>query len=113
MAVYIVATFCATSQSQHPDTAPTSLDAAWAAKRRAWAEYDPTGMLKVDAGSLLGRCDYCGKLPEQQGLLKICSRCRKTRYCSQACQKASWKQHKRVCISEAPSTSDQSPQTRP
>jgi len=102
MAVYIVATFCATSQSTQADAAPHSLDTAWAAKRREWANYNPTGMLNVGAGTLLGRCDHCAKLPEQQGLLKICSRCRRTRYCSQTCQKAAWKQHKLVCSAEPP-----------
>jgi hypothetical protein len=102
MAVYIVATFCATSQSQQADAEPNSLDAAWTAKRYDWHTYNPTGMLNVAAGSLLGRCDHCTRLPEQQGLLKICSRCRKTRYCSQACQKAAWKLHKRVCVAEDP-----------
>jgi hypothetical protein len=29
--------------------------------------------------------------------IKKCSRCRKVPYCSQACQKADWKEHKKVC----------------
>eukprot|EP00035_Acanthoeca_spectabilis_P013933 m.263115 g.263115 ORF g.263115 m.263115 type:complete len:646 (+) comp16007_c0_seq24:233-2170(+) len=105
MAVYIVATFCATSQGKKVDSVQDSLDAAWAVKRREWHTENPTGMLNVAAGVLLGRCDQCAKLPEQQGLLKICSRCRKTRYCSQVCQRASWKQHKRECIAAEEPTS--------
>ena len=31
------------------------------------------------------------------GPLKKCSRCEGPRYCSQECQKADWKQHKKVC----------------
>eukprot|EP00038_Savillea_parva_P009384 m.183201 g.183201 ORF g.183201 m.183201 type:complete len:657 (+) comp15750_c0_seq1:362-2332(+) len=103
MAVYIVATFCATSQCQEPDAVPDSVDIMWEAKRREWVTHNPTVMMSVSASDLLGRCDQCAKLPEQQGHLKICSRCRKSRYCSQACQKAAWKQHKRVCVAEAAS----------
>lgn len=40
------------------------------------------------------RCDNCGV--KKQGL-KSCARCRITHYCNHACQKAAWKEHKKVC----------------
>lgn len=36
-------------------------------------------------------------LGEGEGGLRLCQRCRKAQYCSRACQKAHWKQHKKVC----------------
>jgi hypothetical protein len=39
-------------------------------------------------------CDGCGESFDQ---LKKCARCRSVRYCSQACQKAHWKEHKPSC----------------
>ena len=39
-------------------------------------------------------CDACGT---SEGQLRRCSRCRSVAYCSQACQRAAWKAHKRVC----------------
>jgi hypothetical protein len=40
------------------------------------------------------KCDNCGA--EKQGL-KPCARCGTARYCNHACQKAAWRQHKKVC----------------
>ena len=45
--------------------------------------------------------DACGNCdakhgPEGQALL-VCSKCKKRRYCSAACQKKAWKIHKKVC----------------
>ena len=51
----------------------------------------------VTAKQLLGQCDHCAVYPRQQGTLKICSRCRVAKYCSQECQRAAWKQHKKMC----------------
>ncbi|XP_072523567.1 tudor domain-containing protein 1 [Salminus brasiliensis] len=50
-------------------------------------------------------CNYCS----QQGILR-CTRCRKTCYCSVACQSEDWKAHRHVCkpsSSENSSTSDE------
>ena len=51
----------------------------------------------AEAGSstlVLEKCDNCGST---KGPLKKCARCSKTRYCNHACQKANWKQHKKIC----------------
>ncbi len=39
-------------------------------------------------------CSVCG---EEDVKTKRCSGCRNIRYCSQKCQRADWKNHKRVC----------------
>ncbi|KAI4100501.1 MAG: hypothetical protein L6R37_005452 [Teloschistes peruensis] len=39
-------------------------------------------------------CDNCGKASKE---LKACGGCGKVRYCGKDCQKAGWKEHKRVC----------------
>ncbi|KAL8776646.1 MAG: hypothetical protein Q9194_003025 [Teloschistes cf. exilis] len=39
-------------------------------------------------------CDNCGKISKE---LKPCGGCGKVRYCGKDCQKAGWKEHKRVC----------------
>ena len=41
-------------------------------------------------------CHGCGRHP-LQGLLKQCTRCRKVRYCSVACQAIHWPAHKSYC----------------
>lgn len=98
MAVYIIATFCATTQSSHPDgLEPLSLEGAWAARKEQWRSDKLTTMDGVTAKQLLGQCDHCAVYPRQQGTLKICSRCRMAKYCSQECQRAAWKQHKKLC----------------
>ncbi|THH20277.1 hypothetical protein EW146_g1035 [Bondarzewia mesenterica] len=40
-------------------------------------------------------CEACGG--GGQPRLMLCSKCRKVRYCSSACQKADWKKHKVIC----------------
>lgn len=40
------------------------------------------------------KCDNCG---ERGSSLKTCGACKMAFYCSSACQKAKWKQHKLVC----------------
>jgi hypothetical protein len=38
--------------------------------------------------------------------LKQCSRCKTVKYCSRACQKANWKEHRRVCNTAAAASDD-------
>lgn len=42
-----------------------------------------------------GRCANCAGSGKPK--LLICSKCKKTRYCTPACQKEDWKRHKREC----------------
>ena len=44
-------------------------------------------------------CDACGAADAPE--LKRCARCRKVHYCSVACQRAAWPQHKRDCVAAA------------
>lgn len=37
-------------------------------------------------------CSVCGKTDA-----KLCSRCKKSYFCSQECQKRAWPQHKKAC----------------
>lgn len=39
-------------------------------------------------------CGHCGATKPD---LKVCARCDKVCYCNRACQKAAWKEHKKVC----------------
>ncbi|KAJ6603566.1 hypothetical protein DFH09DRAFT_1124608 [Mycena vulgaris] len=60
------------------------------------AAVDPSRELK----SLSKRafCYQC-QVTKRVGELKLCSRCRSAKYCSQGCQKAHWKTHKAYCKS--------------
>jgi hypothetical protein len=46
-----------------------------------------------------GRCGYslCDGGVAEGGKLQSCSRCNRVFYCSKACQRAHWPDHKRVC----------------
>ncbi|KAG9312019.1 hypothetical protein JVU11DRAFT_7293 [Chiua virens] len=46
----------------------------------------------TNSGAIENHCRSCGK----EGSLQ-CSRCKRVRYCSQACQRADWKAHKNDC----------------
>lgn len=48
-------------------------------------------------------CPSCGKPGKF-----LCSRCKSVRYCSKECQKAHWKEHKKVC--KAPEEGAQNPE---
>lgn len=39
-------------------------------------------------------CSYCGQTVSE---LKLCGRCRKSRYCCVDCQRTDWKRHKSSC----------------
>jgi hypothetical protein len=43
------------------------------------------------------QCACCQKQATVTVKLSACSRCKKTYYCSAACQKQDWKQHKKTC----------------
>jgi ankyrin repeat protein len=47
------------------------------------------------------QCQCCGKKATAAVKLSACSRCLKTYYCSAACQKQDWKQHKKPCKAAA------------
>ena len=48
------------------------------------------------------KCDGCGKDEVELGkTLKQCAKCGSARYCSRECQKTDWKEHKKVCSSNA------------
>lgn len=42
-------------------------------------------------------CENCKREDSKDAPLKICSRCKKVKYCSQECQKEDWRFHKRIC----------------
>ncbi|KAJ7679379.1 hypothetical protein DFH06DRAFT_1316303 [Mycena polygramma] len=48
--------------------------------------------------SLKRSCEGCRKRPDQNGPgYSLCASCKVSRYCSRECQKAHWKEHKRLC----------------
>lgn len=47
--------------------------------------------------SVTKACAYCAMARENMHTF-MCSRCKAVRYCNQACQKAHWRVHKRVCV---------------
>jgi hypothetical protein len=47
------------------------------------------------------QCACCQKQGAAGVKLLACSRCMKTYYCSAACQKHDWKQHKKTCSAAA------------
>lgn len=50
-------------------------------------------------------CFICHKLQTELPLaLKRCAKCQGTLYCSRQCQKNDWKNHKRICTSQASSS---------
>jgi splicing suppressor protein 51 len=48
------------------------------------------------------KCAACNKTNSDSAApLKLCAKCQTTPYCSRDCQKADWKNHKKVCASNA------------
>ncbi|AFZ80332.1 hypothetical protein BEWA_031850 [Theileria equi strain WA] len=43
------------------------------------------------------KCENCKKEGSDQLVLKLCSRCKKAKYCSVNCQKEDWRFHRRIC----------------
>ncbi|XP_067100599.1 tudor domain-containing protein 1 isoform X3 [Osmerus mordax] len=53
-------------------------------------------------------CNYCS----QQGNL-LCTRCKRTWYCSLACQKANWNAHRHLCMPSTPESPTSDPKETP
>merc|ERR1712196_279653 len=45
----------------------------------------------------LSRCANCGIDESEKKTFKKCAGCNLVRYCSKACQRADWKNHKKLC----------------
>ena len=57
-------------------------------------------------------CNGCSKAEVGEKLFECCSSCKSVRYCSKACQKSKWKEHKVLCNAiTSLSKSDQSGNT--
>ncbi len=46
------------------------------------------------AGDSMDTCNFCGARSKDT---KLCGRCKGVRYCNAACQRAAWKEHKKLC----------------
>lgn len=53
----------------------------------------------------LKSCDSCQRMESKRGDYSRCSRCLIVYYCSRECQRAAWRQHKKVCGSKPTKTS--------
>ena len=63
----------------------------------------------ADSGPQLSEetCKSCGKPQSQLPVpLKKCAKCHSSAYCSRECQKADWKEHKKVCKTTSGGGSD-------
>eukprot|EP00536_Pseudo-nitzschia_multiseries_P002245 jgi/Psemu1/5177/gm1.5177_g len=56
-----------------------------------------TGTSDVKVGLASRTCAWCGKAEEKNKLLLECSVCRNISYCSKACSKAAYPEHKLMC----------------
>ena len=66
-----------------------------AAQARASATQGPTAQRPTETtATAITKCDHCGA---KKVNLKACTRCGKVQYCNHDCQKAAWKEHKKVC----------------
>jgi MYND finger len=66
-----------------------------AVSRAATEEVTTASLAKTNAVAQLHTCAFCGSEGRD---LSLCAGCKKVRYCSKACQKASWKGgHKNDC----------------
>lgn len=45
----------------------------------------------------LRKCEWCNQMESALGEFKHCVACKQVAYCGRQCQKADWKQHKKVC----------------
>ena len=67
---------------------------------RSPEEISKAAKISWTGGPLYSACGEptCGRVEEEPQQFRLCSRCKQTRYCSDACQKTSWKRlHKAVC----------------
>ncbi|ORM39745.1 uncharacterized protein BXIN_0128 [Babesia sp. Xinjiang] len=55
------------------------------------------GAMQAKKEEVSKHCENCNKEDTKESPLKICSRCKKVKYCSVECQKDDWRFHKRIC----------------
>ena len=47
--------------------------------------------------SVVSRCAFCHRMPNDKAELKVCGKCRKSSYCSKRCQEEHWTKHRALC----------------
>lgn len=90
------------------DRKPTLADLASLNDAKIWAmlqeilamENDDEPETAMTKQAQLKRCDFCAMLEDSRGEFMKCGRCKGVFYCDAACQKMSWKTHKKVCVAK-------------
>ena len=47
--------------------------------------------------SVVSRCAFCHRMPNDKAELKVCGKCRKSSYCSKRCKEEQWTKHRALC----------------
>lgn len=95
------------SSSRVEDTTPGNNPLIFHAPTTSFADWKPQAEVgESPPMAAQKKCASCSKPetvtdPDEQPVLKACSKCHTTLYCSRDCTKSDFKQHKKVCAKQA------------